>query len=214
MRARLTAVAAALGCAVALTGASTASSGAPALKLPRVTLIADSVGTSLWFDTGAKAILGRGVDLFLEPGEGRRLGGAAVPGDASPLTALQLIPTLGRRLGPTVVMAVGYNDLGSQYAANMEIALAELRAAGVKHIVWLTLHVSPQHLGNVAINEAIAAEAVNHPELTVLDWNSYANSHPEWFQGDGVHLVGDGPRALARFIEAGLVKLAIPALRR
>ena len=172
-------------------------------SLPRVTFIADSVGASLAFDSGAKAIMGNGVDLFLEPGQARTLG-PGPPGGIAPPTVLQLIPQLGRRLGGTVVVEVGNNDYPSTYAANVEAALTAFRAAGVKRVLWASLHVTPDHTSYATINEAIAAAAASHPELTVLDWNAYAAPHPEWFQSDGVHLTGDGPRAFARFIHAGL----------
>ena len=190
-----------------LLAASPAAAGPK--PLPRVTLISDSVAGAIAFDTGAKAILAQGVDLFLEPGEARRLGGTNPVDGIAPPTAVQLIPTLGRRLGPTVIMCIGYNDFSDQYAQNMATALDELRAAGVKHVLWVTLRQSPAHLGYTTMNAAIAAEAAQHPEVTVLDWNAYSTAHPEWFQPDGVHLVGDGPRALARFFHAGLVSAGI-----
>jgi lysophospholipase L1-like esterase len=120
---------------------------------------------------------------------------------------------LGHRLGATVIMSVGYNDFSDQYAANMEAALAELSSAGVKHVLWATLHFSPAHLGYQTMNDAIAAAATHHPELAIVDWNAYASGHPEWFQSDQVHLTSDGPRALARLFHSSLVKLGIPARR-
>ena len=176
-------------------------------SLPRVTLISDSVAGSISFDIGAEAILAQGIDLFLEPGEARRLGGETPAGGIAPPTALQLIAMLGRRLGPTVIMSIGYNDLPYLYAQNMDAALVELRAAGVTHVIWLTLHVTPDHTSYLAINQAIEAAAAQHPEMTVVDWNAYAGDHPEWFQGDGVHLSGDGPRALASLLHSTLVNL-------
>lgn len=170
---------------------------------PRVTFISDSVGAAIAFDIGAKAILERGVDLFLEPGQARTLG--PVPSDGiAPPTVLELVAELGRRLGQTVVVEVGNNDVAGQYAANLEAALTALHAAGVKHVIWTTLHVTPDHTSYATINDAIVAAAARHPELTVLDWNAYAGSHPEWFQADGVHLTAAGPRALAQFVRAGL----------
>jgi len=191
---------------VALSPSATAG-GPPAL--PKVTLISDSVPASIAFDTGAKAILAQGIDLCLEPGEGRQLGGAGPAGGIAPPTALELIPALGTQLGPTVIMAIGYNDISAQYAQYMQTALAELHAAGVQHILWTTLHVSPDHTGYETTNAAIEAAAAHDPSVTVLDWNAYASPHPEWFQGDGVHLAGDGPRALATFFHQGLVRLGI-----
>jgi hypothetical protein len=181
-------------------------------QLERVTLISDSVAAAITFETGPKTILAEGIDLFLEPGQARRLGGQNPDGIAPP-TALQLVAMLGHRLGATVIMDVGYNDFSDQYAANMEAVLAELSRAGVKHVLWTTLRFSPAHLGYQTMNEAIAAAATHHPELTIVDWNAYASGHPEWFQPDQVHLVGDGPRALARLFHSSLVKLGIPALR-
>ena len=180
--------------------------------LPRVTLISDSVAAAISYDTGAKAILAEGVDLFLEPGQARRLGGDNPPDGISPPTALQLIETLGHRLGPTVIICVGYNDFSEPYAQNMKAALEAMRRVGVRHVLWTTLHVSPAHSGYLTMNNAIQAIAAQHPEVAVVDWNAYANMHPEWFQQpDDVHLAGDGPRAMARLFHTSLVKLGIPA---
>jgi hypothetical protein len=178
---------------------------------PRVTLISDSVAGAIAFDTGAKAILAEGVDLFLEPGEARRLGGETPPGGIAPPTVLELIAMLGPRLGPTVIISTGYNDVPSQYAVNLELALTALHGAGVEHVLWTTLHVSAAHTSYARINDAIEAAAAHHPEITVVDWNAYASGHPEWFQPDDVHVEGDGPRAMAREFRASLLKLRIPA---
>ena len=76
----------ALGGLLLLLAAPASSLTAPSARvgsppaLPRVTLISDSVAGSISFDIGAEAVLSQGVDLFLEPGEGRRLGGDDPPG--------------------------------------------------------------------------------------------------------------------------------------
>jgi hypothetical protein len=46
--------------------------------------------------------------------------------------------------------------------------------------------------------------------VTVLDWNAAVNANPGWVQPDGVHLWGDGPRALAYLLHTSLVTLGIP----
>ena len=178
--------------------------------LPRVTLISDSVAASISFDIGAKSVLATGVDLFLEPGQARTLG-PGPPAASGQATVIELIAQLGRLLGPTVVIDIGHNDYSHTYAANMEAALSALRTAGVKHVLWTTLHVTQDHTSYTTMNDAIIAAATQHPELTVLDWNIHAAAHPEWFQSDGVHLTADGPRALARFIHTSLKSLAIPS---
>ena len=176
--------------------------------LPRVTLISDSVAGSIWFDVAARATLSRGLDLYLDPGQGRQLG-PPIADASGPETALDLIPRLGRTLGSTVVMFIGDNDLYSSAATNVPLADEELRAAGVTHIVWVTLHVSPQHTSYTFMNEAIAAAAAADPaHVSIVDWNAYASGHPEWFQADGVHLTGAGPLALAGLLHGALAKPA------
>lgn len=175
----------------------------------RVTLISDSVAASISFDPGAVEALAQGVDLFLEPGQGRTLGGPSPQGGIAPPTALELIASLGRTLGPTVIVDVGANDVSSDYAANLGRALDELHAAGVVRVLWVTLHESPAHSGNATMNAAIEAAAASRPGVTVVDWNGYSAGHPEWFAADDVHLAGDGPRALARLLHQALVSAGV-----
>jgi fermentation-respiration switch protein FrsA (DUF1100 family) len=201
----------ALAALLTVTGlvASTMVSGGRAgavLPRTRVTLITDSVGGAVALDTGATALLSRDVDLFLEPGQARILGGKYPPYAIVPPSAVDLIRRLGHNLGFVVVVAVGYNDIPSDYATHMEAALAAMRASAVRRVLWVTLHVSPDHTSYQTINDAIQVAASQHPEITLVDWNTYSATHPEWFQQDGVHLTGDGPRALARLIAATLVR--------
>ena len=177
--------------------------------VPRVTFVSDSVGAAIAFDTGARSLLAQGVDLFLEASAARTLGPGLLD-VVGPQTVLELAPQLGRRLGRTVLVAIGHNDSSTTYPANLEAALDAFRAAGVTHVLWTTLHVTPDHTSYARMNEAVAAAAVRHPELTVLDWDAFAGGHPEWFQRDGVHLTGGGPRAFARFLHAGLATLGLP----
>lgn len=174
----------------------------------RVTLIADSVAGAIVFDLRALATVSRGVDLCLEAGPARRLAENPAEGIAPP-TVLELVALLGKKLGPTVIVSVGDNDISALYQQHMEAVLQALRAAGVKHVVWTTLHESAAHVGFATMNAAIAAEAVQHPELSVLDWNAAANAHPEWLQDDRVHLNGEGPRAFARLLHERLVSLGV-----
>lgn len=177
-------------------------------KLPRVTLISDSVAGAIWFDPGARSIAAQGIDLFLEPGQGRMLG--STDPNAQPETALALIPQLDRRIGPTAVMFIGDNDYYSTDAQNVATADTELRAAGVARIVWVTLHVSPDHTSYTFMNDAIAAAVAADPaHVSAADWDAYSAGHPEWFQADGVHLAGTGPRALAQFLHSTLVQLGV-----
>ena len=50
-----------------------------------------------------------------------------------------------------------------------------------------------------------------HPELTVVDWNLYSRSHPDWFQPDGLHLDSDGALAMATLVHRSLDELGLVA---
>jgi len=183
--------------------------GGGGAQLPTVTVIGDSVSTSLGEDETAKTILAEGVDLRLELAPCRRVGQASCPyKDTRPPNVIDLVKTLGSTLGPTVIVAVGYNDFVDAYAQNIEDALAALADAGVKHVLWPTLRAV--HHDYVTMNDMIEAAAARHPELTVVDWNVYSRSHPDWFQEDGLHLTGPGAIAMATLFHQALEDLHIP----
>jgi hypothetical protein len=172
--------------------------------LPHVTLIGDSVADAIPGDNQAVAILRQGIDLDLEVAPCRRVEGEGCPvNDVRPPSVVQLVKSLGSKLGPNVVVSVGYNDFEDQYAQNVEDALDAMKAAGVKHVWWLTLRAA--HHPYVNMNDDIAAAAKNHPELSVIDWNVYSRSHPEWFQADGLHLLEPGSEAMATLIHNTLL---------
>ena len=191
-----------------LASAPAGSASAPP-PLPRVTLIGDSVADAIAFDSQAQAILGQGVDLQLQVAPCRRVDQLSCPyNGVRPPNVLDLVATLGSQLGPTVIVAVGYNDYEDQYAANIEAALVALKGAGVTRVIWPTLKAA--YHSYVNMNADIFAAAASHPEMTVVDWNLYSQGHPEWFQPDGLHLVGTGAEAMATLLHQALVQLGIP----
>ena len=107
------------------------------------------------------------------------------------------------------MIAVGYNDFADHYAAEIDDVLAALEAANVKHIFWLTLRAA--HHPYVGMNDEIVAAAAKHPEVTVIDWNVYSRSHPEWFQDDGLHMLFGGAMAMATLIHQSLLKANVAA---
>jgi hypothetical protein len=173
-------------------------------QLQRVTLIGDSVADAIPGDNQAVAMLKQGVDLDLEVEPCRRVDQESCPnGNVRPPNVVQLAKTMGARLGPNVVVSVGYNDFEDQYAQNIENALAAFKDAGVKHVWWLTLRAA--HHPYINMNDDIQAAATHHPELSVIDWNVYSRSHPDWFQADGLHLLGPGAEAMAGLIHKTLL---------
>lgn len=204
-------------------GASTAHGASRDLQ--HVTVIGDSVADAIPADASAVAVLRQGIDLDLEVAACRRVDQESCPsGGVRPPNVVQLAKTMGSKLGPNVVVAAGYNDFEDQYAQNIENALDAFKAAGVKHVWWLTLRAA--HHGYITMNDDIEAAAKNHPELRVIDWNLYSRSHPDWFQADGLHLLGPGSEAMATLIHKTLLDdgvalkpvqvttAALPAARR
>jgi hypothetical protein len=194
--------------AVAL--AASLSASASGSKLQHVTIIGDSVADGMGLEMTAKAILGQGIDADLELAPCRRLEGVSCPVDGvRPQNAIDLIHSLGPQIGPYVVVAVGYNDHEDEYAQDVEDTLAALKAAGVKRVFWLTLRAARHPY--ITMNADIADSAAKHPELTVVDWNLYSRSHPDWFQDDGVHLKNLGSEMMATLIHKALLQAAVAA---
>ena len=69
------------------------------------------------------------------------------------------------RLGPVVVVVVGYNDYEANYADNIEGA-SGVPQGGVEHVLWATLRAERQSY--LDMNDMILAAAKKHPEITVL----------------------------------------------
>jgi hypothetical protein len=175
-----------------------------------VTLIGDSVADAIPGDYSASLIVKQGIDLDLEVAPCRRVNGEGCPiGGVRPPSAVQLIQSLGPKIGPTVVVAVGYNDPEDQYAGNIEAAIDAMTTAGVKRIFWLTLRAARHPY--LSMNDDIAQAAAKHPQMTVIDWNVYSRSHPDWFQTDGLHLLGPGAEAMATLIHKSLLTAGVAA---
>lgn len=191
--------------AVAL-GTTAGRAGPVAAPLTRVTVIGDSIATAMAYDPAARPTLAGGVDLDIQLAVCRRLVGDSCPYEGSrPPTLVALLPSL--RLGSTVVVALGYNDFEDTFAASVETALEALGQAGVVHVLWLTLRAERQSY--LRMNETIRAAAARHPTLTVVDWNLYSRSHPDWFRPDGLHLTDVGAIAMATLVHRSLEELGL-----
>jgi len=62
-----------------------------------------------------------------------------------------------------------------------------------------------------SMNDLIHDAAERHPEITVVDWNLYSRSHPDWFQEDGIHLRRGGAIGLATLVHRRLDDLGLVA---
>jgi hypothetical protein len=186
-----------------------AASAAPAAE-PRVTVISDSVLTSVLWHPENVAILDQGVDLDMEVAVCRRLAGTScVFEGAAPPTLLDLLPSLSN-LGSTVVVEMGYNDVAATFRANVEETIRQLTARGVTRIVWPTLNVSKPDYATM--NQVLVEEMLAHRDLDLVDWDAYSDGHGDWFQTDNLHLMPAGGTGIATLLHAALASpLTLPA---
>jgi hypothetical protein len=171
---------------------------AAAATPPRVTMIADSVGSALLWDPGPFQDFSAGLDVRGDAFGCRKL---VVPGcpyapGVNPPSALDVIEQLGTELGPVVVIDVGYNDASDGYSAGIDEVMQALLANGVQRVVWVTLEESEGVWKT--INDQIRAAPARWPQLAVADW-APVQADPGWFK-DVVHLNHDGAVAFGEFL--------------
>jgi hypothetical protein len=175
--------------------------------LQHVTIFGDSVAAAFTWDPRARTVLTEGnrVTFDLSP-----CGRLTEPGCITPPppSVFKKVELLGRRVGPTVVVLVGYNDDPHVYRAGIDTVLRAMQRRGVEHVLWLTLRaVNKQYL---LINQVIhGASARWRGLMTVLDWNSFSRGHAGWFASDGIHLSALGGVQLAIYIHRTLKRMGL-----
>ena len=97
-------------------------------------------------------------------------------------------------LPESVVMALGTNF----FITSRQIGKA-LRILGPRRTLFL---VTPFRSWRAVGNVSIRRMASRRPRrVEVIDWSSPAYGHPEWFQGDGTHLLRPGVAAYTRLLK-------------
>lgn len=187
--------------------AATAAAGA---RRPQqhLTIFTDSSGAALGWDSTAKRIVEHGNRVRFELHPCGRLVQPGCLTSPPPPSVLETVRALGRRLGPTVVVFVGYNDDPATYRHGIPVVLRAMRKRGVEHVLWLTLRATSKQYAD--IDHAIYAAGQKwRPLLTVLDWNHYSNPHHSWYASDGIHLSGTGAIAFATYVHRSLKRLGL-----
>ncbi len=197
--------------AVVLVGASASSATPGTPPVPDVTVIADSVMTAVTWHSNARAVMQKGLQVDWEVAVCRTLTGTSCPFDGErPPTLVQVVESDGESLGKTVVVECGYNDPEGTFAQDVESSIDALLEAGATKILWVNLHeAAPQF---TAMNKVLTLVAAEHPQVSLLDWNTYADGHNDWFQTDLIHLTTNGGVGLATFIHAAVWKALAPPL--
>ncbi|MFL5954612.1 MAG: putative Ig domain-containing protein [Gaiellaceae bacterium] len=196
--------------ALAITGwfAATAQASARA-NPPQATVIGDSVLTAVEWNPAPLAALTAGIDVRLDVGVCRRLTEVSCPYEGGNVpTLLDVVHQYGAALGTTVLVEVGYNDPAATFADAVEQSIDALLQAGVKRVLWVNLRGFAQQW--IDMNAVLDAAAKRHPELTIIDWNTYSTNRWSWFQGDGIHLLYDGAMAMAGFLNEAIRQALAP----
>jgi len=188
------AVAALVACALL---AGTAAAGSSAR--PRVTLFGDSVAAALLYQGAARKTLGKGLDLQIDAKVCRRLAETGCPykGDR-PESVLSLVTQPAKPLGSVVVIDVGYNDVPSDYGADIDRVMQALVRQNVTTVIWVTMQ--ERRALYRTTNAAIRAAAKRWPQIRVADWDDASAARRTWFVDDGLHLTSAGAVGLARFL--------------
>jgi len=101
-------------------------------------------------------------------------------------------------VGSTVVFDLGNNNALTR---DQVIAIFDVVKDQPKIIVVNTAVPRPWREGN---NALLADVARNYSHVTIVDWNSISQGHPEYFAPDGVHLVPTGVAIYVAEIEKNL----------
>ena len=138
----------------------------------------------------------------------------AFQGEAPP-TALQVVDTEGRALGPVVVINVGYNDWAAVY--DVDRVVRALRSAGVRHVIWVTLREAGTNASIYAQSNARIRSADKRwaTTLSVADWNASARkavvrrgrAPPEPVRGAGPRTAPAPARGRRRRVELASPRL-------
>jgi hypothetical protein len=193
---------------VALCCASAAgATGSRQPPLRHVTIFGDSVAAVFTWDPTAVQVLEQGDRVTLDVVPCGRLVQPGCTVQKRPPSVLQEVQLLGRRIGPTAVVLVGYNDDPHIYAGGIGKVLNAMHRRGVKHVLWLTLRAINQQYR--LINEVIHGASARYPWMAVLDWNAYARNRPQWFATDSIHLSSLGGVQLAIYIHRTLKQMGL-----
>jgi hypothetical protein len=181
------------------------SASAVATKRPpnqHVTIFGDSEAAAFDWVPQARQELEKGNRVLYQL---KPCGRLTTPGciNPPPPSVLSQVRELGHRLGPTVIILVGYNDDPHQYADGIDSVLRALRNRGVKQVLWLTLRANAHPDQYRTTNSVIRVAAHRWPFMTVVNWGAYSAPHNEWFT-DGIHFTSSGAVQFATYLHRTL----------
>src|SRR6185312_10638003 len=185
-----------------------AAASARAATPPTVLVIGDSVATGMYWHDDSIAVMQENLGVYWDVAICRTIDGTSCPFDGERAPTLMQVVAARGTVPPTVVVEVGYNDPAGMFATEVDKAMSALTAAGATHVLWLTMRESraPYPTLNALLDQATA----RWPQLELVDWNAFSESHPSWFQTDDVHLTPEGGIAMAHLAHAAVMQIVDP----
>src|SRR5437764_663256 len=163
---------------------------------PRLTILGDSVLTAVEWNDAPLATLQHGFDVYMDIAVCRRIAAPSCPYEGGRVpTLMDVINAMGVRLGPTVLVEVGYNDELATFSQDVDTAIQAMLHAGVQHILWANFPATSNQ--SVDMDHALEEVASHYGQMTIVDWNGYSRGQGSWFQNDGIHLLYPGALAMA-----------------
>jgi hypothetical protein len=123
---------------------------------------------------------------------------AKVGRQASDLLKILQNPAHQASLSPSVVIHIGTN--GYIYEKNLSKILELLKDQD--QVLLITIHADRRWVDEN--NSLLKRMASQHRNVVLIDWNTYASAHREFFVQDGIHLTGLGMQAYAELVRAAL----------
>ena len=131
----------------------------------------------------------------------------SISGSPRPPTVVDEIAARSAQVGASdlLVVATGYNDPPSRFAADVASVITAARAAGFEHIAWLTYRAdgsSSLFSGYARMNDILRAVVASgaYPELTLWDFDAFTAGNRSWFAADNLHLSNAGAAAIATWL--------------
>jgi lysophospholipase L1-like esterase len=135
------------------------------------------------------------------PGIGLRKVPGIAPEDVDAYWTAHLTSLLDHVQPEVIVVELGYNDCGldlTGYGSHIDNFMANIPSGTSVH--WLTMaDVNQQFTCDETINAALNAARSRWANLSLLDFRSHMQGHPEWTV-DGTHLNQDGQWAYASWL--------------
>ena len=183
-----------------------------------VLFISDSSFAGICWGGALDRLVGNRIDARLE--SCRRLIWASCRGREgyAPPTALSTLSSAPFGRYDTLVIGTGYNDSAGAFQPGFDAIMATARRKGIRHVLWFTYrtqttYVSPGALSNRATfqshNQKLRAAKASgdHPELHLVDWETYSYDRFDWVYPDGVHFRPAGGVAAADYLSDTLAWL-------